>query len=684
MQSLNERCAWLLPTLMVSTAWACGPFLPDSLLENPHEVLLSAPAMHFSEEIRRLNIPAHENLKTIKPSGEQTVFRHSVETDVQELEHVLHEDPKWSLSERANLPKEYERVRMAIVTWKEKAQEWRERNWWRENPSPSPSLDASLTAPAGLPKEFAYYLEGIIAMAKAQTNDACVAWCKVLDLPEKERQHRSVWATFMLGRTMLNIDRTAAIRWFKKTRQLQRDGFSDSLGLATSSLGWEALAELREKHYERALELYIQQYATGDETVLQSLKTASYSALNADEVTLVKLAQNTKVQQVLTACLISSGGGGGADWLNALEKAKAFDLKQADDFALMAYQAGDFSRAKRWLERAKKDSPSSLWIKAKLLLRDGKLDEAAAVFSTLVRLFPEAEKVSVKDFFENDWLLPDYIPALERVNGERATLEMARGEYVEALDLLLNNGHWFDAAYVAERVLTLDELRKYVDMRCPPTTLKDDGTDKASDRCRWNIRWLLGRWLIRENRLTEARKYFPEKLLPELDTYTMNLRTGRDKTKPAPTRATALASAARTMRMHGMMLESTANEPGWGSLFDGAFKDYSMYKNRMSQKEATRFVTSNERKRIQHPPATLDNRRHYRYTAADLAWEAASLMPNNSDETARFLCEAGGWLKHRDPKAANRFYLALVNRCRKTELGRQADTLRWFPVLEEN
>ncbi len=75
-----------------------------------------------------------------------------------------------------------------------------------------------------------------------------------------------------------------------------------------------------------------------------------------------------------------------------------------------------------------------------------------------------------------------------------------------------------------------------------------------------------------------------------------------------------------------------------------------------------------------------DRRFHYRWQAAALAWEAAQLMPNNTDETARVLCTAGTWLKDRDPEGADQFYKALVRRCRKTALGRQADVLRWFPA----
>ena len=69
---------------------------------------------------------------------------------------------------------------------------------------------------------------------------------------------------------------------------------------------------------------------------------------------------------------------------------------------------------------------------------------------------------------------------------------------------------------------------------------------------------------------------------------------------------------------------------------------------------------------------------HYRYRAAELAWAAAYLMPNNSDETARILDTAGRWMAARDPQFAERFYQALVIRCGRTALGRAAAAKHWF------
>jgi len=213
-------------------------------------------------------------------------------------------------------------------------------------------------------------------------------------------------------------------------------------------------------------------------------------------------------------------------------------------------------------------------------------------------------------------------------------------------------------------------LKQYVDANWPPV---------AEDAPGHSFRWLMGRRLVRENRLDDARQYLPTHVQPMFDTYTTNLRFGRDKTKPVIERATALTTAARTMHAHGRTLAGTEGEPDWNALWGGNFTLTPIFEIRTREKEAKPFVTPDELIRAQNPPAQPYKRYHYRYTAAELAWEAATMMPDNSDETARLLNEAGGWLKNRDPQAANRFYVALVKRCRNTELGRLADEKRWFP-----
>ena len=91
-------------------------------------------------------------------------------------------------------------------------------------------------------------------------------------------------------------------------------------------------------------------------------------------------------------------------------------------------------------------------------------------------------------------------------------------------------------------------------------------------------------------------------------------------------------------------------------------------------------ITDDERKRLEEY-ARGEKGYPVDHVAAEYAWQAAKFMPDNSDETAYVLCIVGRWLQLNYPKDADRFYKALVNRCRKTSLGAEADKLRWFPGI---
>jgi hypothetical protein len=130
-----------------------------------------------------------------------------------------------------------------------------------------------------------------------------------------------------------------------------------------------------------------------------------------------------------------------------------------------------------------------------------------------------------------------------------------------------------------------------------------------------------------------------------------------------------------------MELLGTEIEPDW-FVYDGHFaRDRIADRRSLPGPSALVSSSSDERRRIGENTVP-EERFHYRYEAAGHAWRAAELMPDQSDQTARVLCIAGSWLKDRDPQAADRFYKALVRRCGATQLGREADELRWFPKIE--
>ncbi len=248
-----------------------------------------------------------------------------------------------------------------------------------------------------------------------------------------------------------------------------------------------------------------------------------------------------------------------------------------------------------------------------------------------------------------------------------------------------------DAAYVAERVLALEELKDYVDRFWPAASAEQVAQEQARFGAsevspvllREQIRYLLARRLTREWRGSEARAYYPADWMSTFDQLLAALRTGWEETADAAG-AASLFQAALITRTNGMELIGTEVAPDWHYHL-GQFEEGVTGEDRRSNTLAVVVRPSEDelRRDAQHRPDP-DLRFHYRYQAAALAWEAARLLPDNDDRTAYVLWQGGSFLKYRDPQFADLFYKALVRRNRKTILGAEADRQRWFPIIDEN
>ncbi len=591
-----------------------------------------------------------------------------------------------------------------------------------EAESPPPAFP-SIEVPAGLPGEFADYFEGALAWVNPAVIGhglACAAWERLLERPPQERRYKSTWAAFMLGRACEEDEPDKAVQYFKQVRDLAQHGFADPVGLAAASLGLEARICLQQKEYDRAIETYLEQLATGDPTAGPSLISTAAEVLQKGPDVLRPLAVNPRTQRVLTAFVISRHSrhwlevetedqdgssrpglktDAGHAWLEAVEAAEVKDIESAAKLALAAYQNNDMPLAWRWIKRAP-SSPVARWLQAKLLLHDGKATQAAELLAGVARAFPieppstnRIAGAQLKDLLsiEASGNCPPQISADRQVLGELGVLRLARREYVQSLDALLNAGFWMDAAYVAERVLTADELKTYVDgywPSVPPEQVAEENEKYGQSEfspvlLRAQIRYLLARRLMRRLRADEAREYYPPEWTPQYLALVQSLRTGWDESLPADQRAKALFRAAIIARTNGMELIGTEVEPDW-HVHGGDFEEGVTASARATNAAAKVLVASeDELQRAARHKTDPEARFHYRYQAASLAWEAAKLMPDNSDDTARVLWTAGSWLKNRDPQTADIFYKALVRRNRKTAIGMEADRIRWFPRLDE-
>src|SRR3954452_1512257 len=153
-------------------------------------------------------------------------------------------------------------------------------------------------------------------------------------------------------------------------------------------------------------------------------------------------------------------------------------------------------------------------------MREGRFAEAEPLLMQAVTALPPEPLREKEELWD---LATDSRPANQpQALGEVGAVRLQRKEYVAALDALARGGYWKDAAYVAERVLTLSELRKYVDAQWPETPAEGQEAVWYSAYAGiqpppafWlagELRSLLGRRLARAGRYQEAVPYLPREL----------------------------------------------------------------------------------------------------------------------------------------------------------------------------
>lgn len=675
---------------------ACGPHFPNRVLIGGDNAILDAPVANFQFEIQRLQRKSGAGLTALPPKEVDSELydrgqSQTEEAAIADLETALRA-ANVSGARREELRRDYGRVRSAFRRFNHDQSEARRR---RDNAGQTvlPGFDPP-SLPDGLPKEFDLYLRGAVQYYSGDMAGAVSVWESLLALPMDERTYRSTWAAFMLGKALDDEAPDKAAGWFQKVRALASEGYHDRLGLAASSFGWEARLRLRQNQIGEAIELYFQHCETGDPGALQSLRVACNRAFEAGGEALEDAARRPQARKVLTAFVVSRGdlyhpvpdSGPVMQWLRAIERARVFDAGECDRLAWAAYQGGDAELAARWLRLADPKSDMSRWLAVKLLLREGKIAEAAHALSDLSKRFAPfymrdanaqapASPAALRNQ-ESRWFSVDVVSS--QLYGELGVLRLSLREYTEALGALLAGGQWADAAYVAEAVLSPDELKQYVDRDWP---VGDKANEPEALRAvGGKLRYLLARRLVRVGRWKESRPYFPEDLRGVLDEYISAIREGHDGALPPVERAKRFWKAARLARHSGMELLGTEEAPDW-KMHEGNFESTPAAEGRAAELDCSALYkgSADELKRAADSRATAEKRFHYRYVAAEHAWSAANLLPDNSEQTAQILCAAGGWLAARDPEAADRFYKALVNRCGKTQLGKDAASLRWFP-----
>ena len=593
------------------------------------------------------------------------------------------------------------------------------------------------TLPEEFASEFADYHRGALAYRLKDWDKARKAWEELLSRPAGERHYRTVWAAFMLGKVALKTGSAEAVQWFQRTRDLAREGFADSLGMAADSYGWEGRSEWKQNHPDKAAKLFLIQLALGDESAIVSLKALipdrepiegmlnygpeseerqgwSAEQKKADEQkTLFDLktaAKDPLLRRLVTAHILATESSAALSeeeswaetprvsrcsrWLSVIKEAHLDQFEDAEYLGWVAYTNGKYQDAAHWLDLAKSDTPAACWLRAKLQRRAGKLEDAAHSMAKAWQSMQPIETYTgwagVSGQGEDEvhreggsWSF------VESASGDLGALDLERATFTPAMDVLRKGGLFDDMAFVAERVLTADELKAYVD-QLPVQSGTPDSTDKDSTG---KLRYLLGRRLVREDRYAEAAHYLAAPYDRVLDEYVKALKGGEDEKRPRLERARAWFTAAWIARYDGMEIMGTEGFPD-GFSFGGDFELPDLAKQRQSgvyqitqykdgkEKTTTAPIvvktTKPELQRLTKNKISPDVRFHYRVIAGALAMRAAGFLEDNSAELADVVNTAGLWVKDRDEKTGDRYYQVLEKRCAQTEIGRAAIAKHWF------
>lgn len=619
-----------------------------------------------------------------------------------------------------------------------------------------------------LPAEFRLYLRSLDYAGE----DGALLCDELLALPAAERKHLTAIAHFRRARLRLDLlDRTekddaelrrtlAAIRAdLEAVGAAVKAGSPDVGGVAFAAQGWLAhlrcavlplprLRALGEADLGQALRIYLAQRRRGeptaDDSIVHILRTA------AQQEDFAECARDPELRRLMTAYL--SGGakpdfgdsslsldglvGRAGTWLAALREAKVDFSADAVHLAALAYRVGDWDTCARTLRDAPANDPLAALLRARLALRAGHPVEASRTLETL--LAPQAGRFSLGGYYIGEFIDERTAARLVGADGDRlaayrfdssdpaasqlakarselATLLLAQGRYLEALGHFYRTGQTKDFAYIAECVLTIEELKTYVDREWPedPPVGKPRSKpvgakpDEQPEECTQlppaqEIRHLLARRLFRAGRAAEALPYYPAEVRPAFAHYLELLTRAMNPARAKRDRADAYWRAALVLRELGDVTQFCEFGPEWTSSADASddakddkplhwYDAGGLPRSRVQPigDEAESLLAPpgpDEQARVQawiaahlaHPDRA---HRSARYAVARLAGQAAELLPDDDVAGSRILQFAGGLLKYMEPRAAQPYYRQLATRFKGTELGAAARRAHWFVAL---
>jgi hypothetical protein len=774
---------------------ACGPDFPLQLLDNRAGTLKGTPANSFAFEVMHL-IPVSDRLIANEtgydPFEAGTIARpnsgqvHDVALTAAQLAQIK------AMREAGDGDAAYalgEGLAMALRLYTAGAVDYLASS--PKTDSPGPKAPIAATPATRAQGRF----EAVLALPAAD-GDTRSVWAAYM-------LGQGYANAMQTANADMNAKRADAVRAYTLARTRVNNGASDSQGLAVASFGEQARLYLARgatlcsyldfanatpcadgiatDDLKQAIHLYIEQAAHGSISGLDSLHYIA-NWLLSDDARVARAIDDPLVQRLLVAFALarvgdiarddpasgsyfgpdqSTGRTGYNDAARGTEGVKPNQMLQAlvaalqkrgidhaagaDRLAALAYRIGRYDLAQALID--KQSSALSSWVRAKLALRRGDMADAAKAYAEAAKAFPQT-----------DASLEPASAAL--LKAEQGVLTLSRGQYVEALDQLYSAaasvdadsakssvyGHYTgDAFYVAERVVTTDELKNYVDAHVPATTAAmppDFAAMTAEQYGNWmaqhpkhvadRLRQLLARRLVREERVSEALPYFPDDNDPRYiertdDNGKATLAAWRMRQSAkeygaaldeahhawrSVTRAQAWYKAATLARQRGMEIMGYQQAPDFAGLdgmlsygtgrgtVDSAIREGYIEAGKAPVVADTPqaraiaevpgpFVTEEERKRYAASESVPNRRYHYRALAVDDIMHSADLLPPRSQAFAAVLCQGAGFIIYDD--GASKLYRRYVKQGAFVPFAKDFGTAcaepdfhaaAWFPYVQ--
>jgi hypothetical protein len=595
------------------------------------------------------------------------------------------------------------------------------------------ATDASAPAlidPEKLPRAHALYVRSL----NTDREKAILLMDEILALPASERLPMSAIAKYRRARLKMSLEdwatlsdadvkqRLAAIRAdLASVPEHAREGSLDPAAISENAAYWIAYTRSMILPYERLTRLGEADIAGSLRTYLTMPRRGSANAVNsclwlAHKLVLEgdysELVADQDVRLLITLFL-SAGDGNDYEtlvetdvlkdrrnrWLDALAQAKVSPSFAAAHVAMIQYAAGRWQDCRTSSLQLPADDPLRKLLLSRCQLRlegdpaaSRRLLEPSQATATTTEPTASPFKPFTDELPLNVVIDPRHKTELtQRIQGEAGMLALANGEFAEALWRFEDGRYGAEALYVAECLMSVDELKSHVDRRRasgqPPVDFEKDYWENHE-----NLEQELASRLMRAGQFELGLQYLPDPLRGPAMNYVLLRRAAERTELDSRSRADCHWRSALAIREIGERILHAPYGLSWSSGGGGWYVGYGYYprvrlgipnddipapamKVIGAGPEEKRRLLAWQSEHIEKPDLSV---RDARYAAFRHAMQAARLLPDNDPAGGLILQYAGNLLKYRDPKAANPAYVLLVTRFKATPYGQAALKSRWF------